>query len=579
MYAKLSRLGPWLPDLPAFNNPGVITANGVYPTTNGYGPFAGPSVITNALTGPGLGSITFRRTDGVIETFCGDATKLYRLGGTTFADVSNGTYAATKWRFAVFGTIVIATDNVGTVQQFDVSSDSAFSDLSAAPVHSFPFVLRDFLVAADVNDGGIFQLKWSARNNSAKWTADCGGGSQQFPDGGPLVGATGGEQGVIFQENALTRMVFVGGDVRFIFDKVEGANGCLSAGSIVEHKGFTYYLSESGFQVFNGAQSQNISEGKVSDTFFVNLDRSKIATLQGVLDLPNKSIVWAYATSSASAGENDKLIIIHLPTGNWSEADLVTQTLLEDEISPNLLGVDAGPEQTGLFAYYDKKSIADLNLSVGDVISFGGLVKSILGNATAQRFRLEFWTAADASISIHSTTNVQSSTYVRTILENLTIPATTAKLTLNSWRTTDPDADIRAKEAILNAGAVVRDFASSDGKILASFDTDNKLVRYSGSNIAAQIITGETQKFPGRKSRTRGVTADTDATHTCKLSHRKKQQDSLTTSSAASPNSSGQCRIRTNNRYHRSQLDIAAAANWTYANGVDVEAVPGGRIN
>lgn len=576
------RYGPWLPDLPALNNPGVITANGVYPITNGFGPFPGPSVITNALTGPGLGSITFRRTDGVIETFCGDATKLYRLGGTTFADVSNGTYAASKWRFAVFGTIVIATDNVGTVQQFDVSSDSAFSDLSAAPVHSFPFVLRDFLVAADVNDGGIFQLKWSARNNSAKWTADCGGGAQQFPDGGPLVGATGGEQGVIFQENALTRMVFVGGDLRFIFDKVEGANGCLSSGSIVEHKGFTYYLSESGFQVFNGAQSQNISEGKVSDTFFANLDRSKIATLQGVLDLPNKSIVWAYATSSASAGENDKLIILHLPTGNWSEADLVTQTLLEDEISPNLLGNDAGPELgplSGVYTYYDKKLIADLNLSIGNAISFGGLAKSTLGNATNQRFLVEFWTSGDSSISSHTSTNVQSSTYVRTILENLTIPATTAKITFRTSNSTNPDNDIFVKEAILNLGSTVRDFAASDGKKLAAFDTDNKLVRYSGSNIAAQIITGETQKFPGRKSRTRGVTIDTDATHTCKLSHRKKQQASLTTSSAASPNSSGQCRIRTNDRYHRSQLDIAAAASWTYANGVDVEAVPGGRIN
>ena len=582
------RFGSWSPDLPALNNPGSTVANGVYSTNSGFKPFLGPTAITNALSAQCLGAFTFRRSDGVIETFTGDATKLYRLGGTTFNDVSNGTYAAEKWRFAIFGNIVIATNNVDTVQQFNVSTDSVFSDLAAAPIHSFPFVVRNFLVAAGVNDGTQFQLKWSADNDSSKWTADCGAGAQEFPDGGPVVGGTGGETGVVFQESALSRMVFVGGDLRFTFDTLEGASGCIAAGSIVLHKGLTYYLAESGFQVFNGSQSINISsspgsrEAKhqaVSDTFFANLDRSNIDRMQGVLDLSNDSVVWAYPTASASAGENDKLIIFHIPSGDWSEVDIVTQTLLEDEISPNLLGVDAGPEQgplTTAYDYYDKKPIADLNLAIGDVISVGAFVKSTSGTPQV-RLAFDFVDAGDSIISSNSTPNTQGTTYARTILENTTIPALTTKLSVRTSWVTNPSNDVFFKEVMVNEGATVRDFASTDGKKLAAFDTNNNLVRYTGSTVAAQVITKEFGQ--PKKARIRSVRFDTDAPHTCTISHRRDQQDSLTSTSAVTVNSNGRCPIRANDRYHRFQLDIAAAASWTFADGFNTEGGPGGRIN
>ena len=456
----MPRFGSWSPDLPALNNPGATVANGVYSTNSGFKPFLGPTVISNALTGQCRGAITFKRTNGTLETFAGDPTKLYRLSGTTFNNVSKvGDYTATiRWRFTIFGDIVIATNDIDTVQQFDLSSDSIFSDNAGAPIHSFPFVVRNFLVAADVNDGTQFQLKWSADNDSSKFTADCGGGAQEFPEGGPVVGGTGGEVGIVFQEDALSRMVFVGGDLRFTFDTLEGASGAITGGSIIRHKGLSYYLAESGFQLFNGAESRNISTAQgsreskaqaVTDTFFDNLDRSKIATMQGALDLANDSVVWAYPSSSASAGENDKLIIFNITNGDWSEVDIITQTLFQDE--------------------------------------------------------------------------------------------------------------------------------TATGKVLAGFDTSNRLVRYTGTTVAAQIVTREFGQQ--RKFRVRSLRIDTDGPHTCTISHRRDQQDSVTSTSAVAVNANGRCPIKANNRYQRFQLDIAAAASWTFADGFDSDGGPGGRIN
>ena len=130
--------------------------------------------------------------------------------------------------------------NIPTICLIDTDSDPDFADIPNAPIAAFFIVILDILVALAVNDGSIFQIKFSAVNDSEKWTADCGGGAQQVPDGGPVIGGTGGDYGVILQENGLRRMAFVGGDLRFRTDRIEGAIGCVAADSIVKYKGRTF---------------------------------------------------------------------------------------------------------------------------------------------------------------------------------------------------------------------------------------------------------------------------------------------------------------------------------------------------
>lgn len=304
----------------------------------GYSPFKGTEVITDALPPACLGVISFETQAGVLEAFAGTATKLYRLNGTAWTNMVGDTnYTATQWRFALYGNRLVATNGVDLPLKLDIGVDSTFSNLTNAPKHRFPLVIRDFLIAADVTDGGIFQVKWAARNDSEKWSADCGGGAQQFPDGGQTVGGTGGEFGVILQRQALTRMNFVGGDLRFTFDKIEGAIGCIAPDSIVEFKGTTFYLSENGFQAFNGASSENISYQSVSDTFFSEVTRASIGTVRGALDVLNSCIVWSYPITGGS-----KLIIYNFRLGRWSEAEVAVTNLHTSFTSsgPVLAGFD-----------------------------------------------------------------------------------------------------------------------------------------------------------------------------------------------------------------------------------------------
>jgi hypothetical protein len=371
--------GEWLPDRPDFGNT-CITARNVYPAVNGYIGMRNPVVITDALPGPCIGAISFKRGSGQIETFAGTETKLYRKNGSDWDDVTDGMtdYTAPQWRFAVYGERLVATNGSDNVQKFDLGSDTEFSDLSGAPKHRFPMVVRDVLVALDLTDGSGADVKWSAVNDSEDWTTGAGGGEQNLPDGGRTVGGTGGEYGVILQENALTRMTFVGGDLRFTFDNIEGGIGCIGGSSIVRYKGNTFFLSEEGFQIFDGAQSRNISEAKVTRRFFQELstveflitdDSEFIITdageeilvgavnlVEGALDPKNSCVVWNYPTSTGN-----KLLIYNYRLDRWSDSDESTSILhtFLDTSGPVLAGFNASNELTPF--YGAQKSGASLS--------------------------------------------------------------------------------------------------------------------------------------------------------------------------------------------------------------------------
>lgn len=372
--------GPWLPDQPSFGNR-CTTATNVYPLERGYGPFPGPSAYSDALSAIPRGSFAFRQVNGIRETFAGTETGLYRLNGTTWDDVSNsgGHSSSDFWRFALYGDRVVATNGVDNPQKFDLSSDTAFSDLTNAPKHRFPMVVGDVLVALDLTDGSGDEVAFSAVNDSESWTTISGGGSQNFADGGPVSGGTGGEFGVILQESAVVRMNFVGGDIRFTFDRIEGGIGCIDAASIVRYRGLTFYLSDEGFCVFDGARSENISKDKVAKTFFdsqgelrdtadaetrVTADaESRVIRgrnqVQGALDPRNSVVAWSYPVDGVR-----KVLLYNYRTQKWAESDASVDSLHTSyrAAGPVLAGFDSS-KQLALFNGANLTAV----LSTGDL--------------------------------------------------------------------------------------------------------------------------------------------------------------------------------------------------------------------
>jgi hypothetical protein len=88
---------------------------------------------SDALAAECLGAETLTKLDATRRVFAGTASKLYELSGTSWSDVSAGSYtlgATSRWCFAQFGDTSIAATIDEVIQS---TSSGAFAAISGAP--------------------------------------------------------------------------------------------------------------------------------------------------------------------------------------------------------------------------------------------------------------------------------------------------------------------------------------------------------------------------------------------------------------------------------------------------------------
>lgn len=347
---------PWseyLPDQPAFANPGLVRAQNVIPKPGGrhnvYGPFPAPVVASDALGARCQGAGAIIDYDGNVYLFAGDVDKLYLLTDGSFGDVSVGggysTTAAGFWNFAAFGERFMATNFADAIQTYLVGTDSAFSVLdSGAPKAKYmTMVDPGFLLTGhtnDTSDGTVAnRVWWSAFNDPTDFptigSADAKEKQSDFNDmhsGGwvmGVVGAIGGAAGAIVMEKSIFRMDYVGPDRIFNFREIERSRGTPCPNSIANVGPFMFYYAEDGFRMFDGAQSIPIGDGKVDMTFQSDLDNNYLARVYGRVDPANKLYYVLYPGSGNSSGVPNKGLIYHWEERRWSEWEHELQVLVD----------------------------------------------------------------------------------------------------------------------------------------------------------------------------------------------------------------------------------------------------------
>ena len=222
-------------DWPALNLKGEIiltVAKNCLPDTEiSYIQAAGLSVVSSggSLDAFARGAYAGVDTVGNAFNFAGDATKLYRLIGTTFTDKSkSGGYnnaTDSMWEFTQFrdtsvGELIIATNLDDPVQAI-APGGASFSDLGTnVPKARHIASLQRFVVLGNVIDSGDGvvpnRVHWSPIDNPAgDWTpaaATQAGNEDLRTDAGWVQAiAAFQEYAIVFQERAIWRMTFVGG--------------------------------------------------------------------------------------------------------------------------------------------------------------------------------------------------------------------------------------------------------------------------------------------------------------------------------------------------------------------------------
>lgn len=318
----------WQPDLYGLTNQGQQDIKNVYPTGHGgYAPVKDVAAIsTTGLSAKCIGAFAAQDETGTTNSFAADATKLYKLSGAAFADVSQaGNYTVPDTEgveFVQFGQNVISTQIGDPPQNYLMNSSSLFADLGGSPPNARHIaVVKDFVVLANTTNSPS-ELYWSGFNNSAQWTTgtnQCD--SQTLTSGGWIHRITGGEIGWVFQEHAVVRMTYVGPPIIFQLDTIQDAPGLVAPGALAKVGDDIYYYSQKGFMRFNNGGFEPIGDEKVDQWFSDHLQADTASLISASADPSSKYVIFSFVSTDASdATHPDTMLIYNRFAKEWAYA-------------------------------------------------------------------------------------------------------------------------------------------------------------------------------------------------------------------------------------------------------------------
>lgn len=331
--------GEYRPDVSDYQGAATRNIQNVIPRGDGYGPFPDFSVLTEALPATCRGGFYALDDDGTVAIFAGTEDRLYKLDTTDFSwddvSLSGSAYSAlsstAQWRFAQFGTIVIAVQANAAPQAFTLGSSSAFANLGGSPPQaSYIDVVGRFLVLSGLTSNP-YRVHWSGLNAITTWTSGTNQSDyQDFPDGGIVRGVAGGENGLIFQDQAIRRMTYSpGSPVIFQIDRITQDKGVYGPYSIVRAGERVFFFSAHGFHMIEpGGVPVAIGREFVDRTFFEDLNKSELQLFMGASDPRSSRVFWAYSSASGAAGFYDKILSYDYGLQRWFPLEMRGEYLM-----------------------------------------------------------------------------------------------------------------------------------------------------------------------------------------------------------------------------------------------------------
>jgi len=195
-----------------------------------------------------------------------------------------------------------------------------------------------------------------------------------------------------------------------------------------------------------------------------------------------------------------------LTTGANSDIDYVY--VRDPSIGQNLLGSDAGPVHSSSgtlfpYNYLSKEPLDVMTLEPGDMISAS--VWIAIDTETA-RLNIQFFDSSDTLLDQFLGNKVSSQTYQRSVIDGVTIPDSTASISVYVSITSGTTAVTYTKKAVLNKGSIALKFIEPPIRQNreAPFITDQKLVAptiESPTIISGEIRANDWDPSTGRGTR------------------------------------------------------------------------------
>ena len=181
-------------------------------------------------------------------------------------------------------------------------------------------------------------------------------GTQRLQDGTKIMGALVAKENIlVWTDNALYAMKFVGAPFTFGFEQVGTNCGLIGKNAAIEIDGVAYWMGNNGFFSFDG--TVNTLPCSVEDYVYDDIDTTKGQQICAGINNLFTEVIWWYPTANATF--NDRYVVYNygqdnagLPMGNWYTATNVNSirtTWIDSLVYPKPYATAFNSSNTGTF--------------------------------------------------------------------------------------------------------------------------------------------------------------------------------------------------------------------------------------
>ena len=319
------------------------TSNGQAHSTN--------STVKNATDFTGFGSAVQAST----VTLEPGLWSLSNFGEVLVATIANG--KTFTWNAgAANPTGVRAATNTAGFATTNNPTATRVTLISPTTRHLIHFGTEETIGTPTTQDDMFIRFSVDEDINNYTPEATNTAGTQRLQDGTKIMGALVAKENIlVWTDNALYAMKFVGAPFTFGFEQVGTNCGLIGKNAAIEIDGVAYWMGNNGFFSFDG--TVNTLPCSVEDYVYDDIDTTKGQQICAGINNLFTEVIWWYPTANATF--NDRYVVYNygqdnanLPMGNWYTAtntNAMRTTWIDSLVYPKPYATAYNSSNTGTF--------------------------------------------------------------------------------------------------------------------------------------------------------------------------------------------------------------------------------------
>jgi hypothetical protein len=357
-----------------FDSAGIILVGSelITYTSKSSTQFLGITRGTNGTATAGTSNGQAHSTNSVVQ----NATNFTGFGSAVQA--STVTLEPGLWSLSNFGEVLVATIANGKTFTWNAGAANptgtrASTSTSGFPTTNNPTATRVTLISpttrhlihfgTEVTIGSPttqddMLIRFSVDEDINNYTPEATNtaGTQRLQDGTKIMGSLVAKENIlVWTDNALYAMKFVGAPFTFGFEQVGTNCGLIGKNAAIEIDGVAYWMGNNGFFSFDG--TVNTLPCSVEDFIYDDIDTTKGQQICAGINNLFTEVVWWYPT--ANSAFNDRYVVYNygqdnagLPMGNWytgTNTNSIRTTWIDSLVYPKPYATAYNSTATGTF--------------------------------------------------------------------------------------------------------------------------------------------------------------------------------------------------------------------------------------